>query len=123
MLSARVAVNGTAYSNYYEVFEDDEKIPCSWEISAYGFRIYDGAIQEGENTVSIKAEGYQDKTIVFAKSGDTYTFVSQTDGSESPSEPGGDTVDTSSLTERIAERKLLCREIRQTWPGRLCRAP
>ena len=104
---SQVAVNGTAYSNYYEVFEDDEKIPCSWEISAYGFRIYDGAIQEGENTVSIKAEGYQDKTIVFAKSGDTYTFVSQTDGSESPSEPGGDTVDTSSLTERIAEAEAI----------------
>ncbi|HIV16966.1 MAG TPA: NEAT domain-containing protein [Candidatus Alectryocaccobium stercorigallinarum] len=99
----KVTVNGTEYSNYYDVFEDDAKIPFSWEISAYGLRIYDGAVKEGENTVVVQAGGYMDKTIVFTKSGDTYTFVSQTDGAAQP----GDTVDTAALTEKILEAGAL----------------
>ncbi len=101
-----VTVNGTEYSWYYDVFEDDAKIPYSWEISVYGLRIYDGAIQEGENTVVVHAGGYKDKTIVFTKSGDTYTFVSQTDGEGGPAEPG-ETVDVSALTDKITEAEAL----------------
>ena len=104
---SRVTVNGTAYSSYYDVYEDDAKIPYSWEVSAYGFRIYDGALREGENTVSIQAEGYKDKTIVFLKEGDTYTFVSQSDGDGGTTEPGGDTVDKTALTDRIAEAEAM----------------
>ena len=28
-----ISVNGTDYSNYYDVYEDDSQIPYSWEIS------------------------------------------------------------------------------------------
>lgn len=99
----KVTVNGTEYSYYYDVFEDDAKIPFSWEISAYGLRIYGGALKEGENTVVVQAGGYMDKTIVFTKSGDTYTFVSQMDGAAQP----GDIVDTAALREKILEAGAL----------------
>ena len=101
-----ISVNGTDYSNYYDVYEDDSQIPYSWEISVYGLRIYDGALQEGENTVVVQAEGYKDKKIVFTKTGDTYTFVSQEDISGTQ-DPGGDAVDKTALTDRIVEAEAL----------------
>ena len=102
-----VSVNGQAYSWYYDVFEDDAKIPYSWEVSLYGLRIYDGAIREGENTVVVSAEGYGDKTIVFTKSGDTFTFVSQEDSASGTQVPGGDTVDQTALMDKIAEAEAI----------------
>ena len=40
----------------------------------------------------IKAKGYKDKTVVFAKSGDTCVLISQTDGDSEPVTPPQPTI-------------------------------
>lgn len=74
-----VTVNGVAYTATYDE-EDETKV---YECNYRGLQIGTSAFVEGTNTVVIKAEGYKDKTVVFTKSGDTYTFVSQKDGEDS----------------------------------------
>lgn len=74
-----IIVNGDTYG--FLSNEDDEK--KVYEVNYDGLKLKDGSLKEGTNTVVIKAEGYKDKTVVFTKSGDTYTFVSQKDGEDS----------------------------------------
>lgn len=70
-----VLVNGIKYIK--DMNDSDENI--IYEVSASGLRIKAGAFKEGDNTISIKAEGFKDKEIQFTKKGDIYTFVSQRD--------------------------------------------
>mgnify|MGYP000187831145 CR=1 FL=1 len=74
--SGKVIVNGTEYVS--GASGENE-----WTISSMKewLSIGPAAFTEGENSVVIKAEGYEDKTVKFNKSGDDFTFVSQSDGS------------------------------------------
>lgn len=74
-----VTVNGVAYTASYDEEDENRVYECNYR----GLQIGTSAFVEGTNTVVIKAEGYKDKTVVFTKSGDTYTFVSQKDGEDS----------------------------------------
>lgn len=82
-----VSVNGTEYVKDW----NDEDSSLVYEFSYFdGLKVYLGAFTDGVNTVVITADGYAKKTIHVLKSGDTYTFVDQTDeggnaGTETPS--------------------------------------
>lgn len=71
-----ISVNGQDYERY----ADDSSLEYDFS-NFYGLYLGLGAFKDGNNSIVIKATGYKDKTIVVNKSGDTYTFVSQTDGS------------------------------------------
>lgn len=102
----RVNVNGTDYSEYVDVFNDNAKIPYSWEVSAYGLRVYEGALKDGENTVIVKADGYKDKVIKINKEGDTYTLISQEDVAGT-GDSENETVDVKKLEEEIRRAKAI----------------
>lgn len=96
----RVSVNGVDYNRYYDVSDDDAKIPYSWEASAYGLRIYEGAVKEGKNTVVIKADGYKDTVIQFSKEGNKYTLITKDDMDETENS-GKETAEDSKLKDGV----------------------
>lgn len=63
-----------------------------------GMQLALGGFKDGDNKIVIKATGYKDKTITVNKSGDTYTFVSQTDG-DSTAEPEPTPTPTPSIQD------------------------
>lgn len=89
-----ISVNGTDYAAYWN---DDSSIVYDFSIS-HGLYLGLGAFKDGDNKIIIKSTGYKDKTIVVNKSGDTYTFVSQTDG-DSTAEPDPTPTPTPSIQD------------------------
>ena len=84
-----VTVNGTEYKEYTN--DDDPKSVYSLSV-LHGLTIGSGKFTEGRNAIVIKAKGYKDKTVVFAKSGDTCVLISQTDGDSEPVTPPQPTI-------------------------------
>ena len=84
-----VTVNGTEYKEYTN--DDDPKSVYSLSV-LHGLTIGSGKFTEGRNAIVIKAKGYKDKTVVFAKSGDTCVLISQTDGDSEPVTPSQPTI-------------------------------
>lgn len=72
-----VSVNGIDYVKDWN--DDDSTLVFEFTYTG-GMGVYLGAFKEGSNVIEIKAAGYQTKTIVVSREGDTYTFVSQSDG-------------------------------------------
>ena len=84
-----VTVNGTEYKEY----TNDDDPESVYSLSAlHGLTIGSGKFTEGRNAIVIKAKGYKDKTVVFAKSGDTCVLISQTDGDSEPVTPPQPTI-------------------------------
>ena len=84
-----VTVNGTEYKEYTN--DDDPESVYSLSV-LHGLTIGSGKFTEGRNAIVIKAKGYKDKTVVFAKSGDTCVLISQTDGDSEPVTPPQPTI-------------------------------
>lgn len=91
---SEISVNGTKYVADWN--DDDQSIV--YTTNYYGMQLSLGAFKDGNNKIVIKATGYKDKTIVVNKSGDTYTFVSQTDG-DSTAEPDPTPTPTPSIQD------------------------
>lgn len=72
---SNVTVNGREYTKDY----DESNPTLVWDDGAFSLEVYNGAFQEGDNEILIKASGYRDKKIIFKQDGNTYTFVSQED--------------------------------------------
>ncbi|MBS1317970.1 MAG: DUF1533 domain-containing protein, partial [Lachnospiraceae bacterium] len=85
-----VTVNGTEYKEY----SNDDDPESVYSLSAMnGLTIGSGKFTEGRNVIVVKAKGYKDKTIVFAKSGDTCVMISQADGDSEPVTPPQPTIE------------------------------
>ena len=111
-----VKVNGQEYTHAdYDSFDEDESKAALQYVFSYGAMSFGlQAIKDGDNTIVIKSEGYDDKTITVRKNGDTYTFVSQYDGEKeadegikNPTEDGEYTVRFSVKTEGKDEDSML----------------
>lgn len=113
-----VKVNGEEYAHAdYDAFDDDESKAATQYAFSYGaMKFGTGAFKDGDNTIVIAANGYDNKTIELTKSGDTYTFVSQYDGEkkadegiQNPTEDGEYTVRFTTKTEGKDEESMIGR--------------
>ena len=111
---ANVVINGVEYSHgNYDVFDEDESVAAKQYVFSYGaMQIGLGAFKDGDNVIEITSNGYDKKTINFTKNGDTYTFVSQTDGDktaglQNPTEDGVYTVTFSAKKEDSEEDSMI----------------
>ena len=89
---------------------DDSGENNKYEFSMYGFRIYLGSIVEGENTITISANGYKDKKIVVKVTGlgqeePTAELVSQTDIDGTGENPVTPEVDKNPLNNMLTAAK------------------
>ena len=78
-----------------------------YEFSMYGFRVYLGSIVDGENTITIYANGYKDKQIVANVNKDAATaqIVSQTDIDGTGENPVTPEVDKNPLNNMLSAAK------------------
>lgn len=88
---------------------DDSGANNKYEFSMYGFRVYLGSIVDGENTITISANGYKDKKIVVNVNKDAATaeLVSQTDVDGTGENPSAPEVDKTSLQNAITAAQSL----------------
>lgn len=95
----KVVVNDKEYTADW----DDSGQNNKYEFSVYGFRIYLGSVVDGENTITISANGYKDKKIVVNvnKEAATVELVSQTDIDGTGENPSTPEIDKSSLQTAI----------------------
>lgn len=102
-----VQVNGKNYAHVEnDSFDekDSEKYAFTWK----GMQITSDDFKDGDNTISIKADGYEIKELVVTKAttddGITYTLKSQKDGDKVVDV---DSIDTSALKNLIIDAKAL----------------
>ena len=86
---------------------DDSGENNKYEFSMYGFRVYLGSVVDGENTITIYANGYKDKKIVVNVNKDAATaeLVSQTDIDGTGENPVTPKVDKNPLNNMLSAAK------------------
>ena len=86
---------------------DDSGKNNKYEFSIYGFRIYLGSVVDGENTITIYANGYKDKQIIVNVNKDAATaeLVSQTDMDGTGENPVTPEIDRNPLNNMLAAAK------------------
>ena len=86
---------------------DDSGENNKYEFSMYGFRVYLGSVVDGENTITIYANGYKDKQIVVNVNKDAATaeLVSQTDIDGTGENPVTPEVDKNPLNNMLTAAK------------------
>lgn len=100
---SKVVVNDTEYIADW----DDSGQNNVYEFSMYGFRIYLGSVVDGENTITIYANGYKDKQIIVNvnKEAATAELVSQTDIDGTGENPVTPEVDKNPLNNMLTAAK------------------
>lgn len=86
---------------------DDSGENNKYEFSMYGFRIYLGSVVDGENTITIYANGYKDKKIIVNVNKDAATaeLVSQTDMDGTGENPVTPEIDRNPLNNMLTAAK------------------